>query len=116
MMPVIGSVDVSAIAAKLNISDLYNHFPRERSMQVKLPKFKLDFTQELEEALTSMGERTMTVVHIQHFLKMKIKQIESNTNDKDQLLDDIILMIISMNNNNMLILLIFRSRGAVLKS
>ncbi|MCI4385873.1 hypothetical protein PGIGA_G00055660 [Pangasianodon gigas] len=55
VMPVIGSVDVSAIAAKLNISDLYNHFPRERSMQVKLPKFKLDFTQELEEALTSMG-------------------------------------------------------------
>lgn len=56
VMPVIGSVDVSAIAAKLNISDLYNHFPREKSMQVKLPKFKLDFTQELEEALTSMGK------------------------------------------------------------
>ncbi|XP_046719124.1 serpin peptidase inhibitor, clade F (alpha-2 antiplasmin, pigment epithelium derived factor), member 2b [Silurus meridionalis] len=55
IMPVIGSVDVSAIAAKLNISDLYNHFPREKSMQVKLPKFKLDFTQELEDTLTSMG-------------------------------------------------------------
>lgn len=40
----------------------------------------------------------MTLVHIQHF--KKIKQIESNTNDKDQLLDDIILMIISINNNN----------------
>ncbi|XP_017346442.1 serpin peptidase inhibitor, clade F (alpha-2 antiplasmin, pigment epithelium derived factor), member 2b isoform X1 [Ictalurus punctatus] len=55
VMPTIGSVDISAIAAKLNISDLYNHLPRERSMQVKLPKFKLDFTQELEEVLTNMG-------------------------------------------------------------
>lgn len=55
-MPTIGSVDISAIAAKLNISDLYNHLPRERSMQVKLPKFKLDFTQELEEVLTNMGK------------------------------------------------------------
>ncbi|XP_060744564.1 serpin peptidase inhibitor, clade F (alpha-2 antiplasmin, pigment epithelium derived factor), member 2b [Tachysurus vachellii] len=55
VMPMTGSVDMSAIAAKLNISELYNQFPREKSMQVKLPKFKLDFTQELEEALTSMG-------------------------------------------------------------
>lgn len=56
VMPMTGSVDMSAIAAKLNISELYNQFPREKSMQVKLPKFKLDFTQELEEALTSMGK------------------------------------------------------------
>ncbi|XP_058269302.1 serpin peptidase inhibitor, clade F (alpha-2 antiplasmin, pigment epithelium derived factor), member 2b [Hemibagrus wyckioides] len=55
VMPMNGPVDVSDIAAKLNISELYNQFPRERSMLVKLPKFKLHFTQELEEALTSMG-------------------------------------------------------------
>ncbi|TSN39300.1 Alpha-2-antiplasmin [Bagarius yarrelli] len=55
VMPMSGSIDVSAIAGKLNISDLYNHFPREKRMQVKLPKFRLDFTQDLEEALTGMG-------------------------------------------------------------
>uniref|UniRef100_A0A8B9LUY6 Serpin domain-containing protein n=1 Tax=Astyanax mexicanus TaxID=7994 RepID=A0A8B9LUY6_ASTMX len=55
VMPVSGNVNVTTIAAKLNISDLYSRFPRERNMQVKLPKFKLDFTQELDEALTSMG-------------------------------------------------------------
>lgn len=59
-----GPVDVSDIAAKLNISELYNQFPRERSMLVKLPKFKLDFTQELEEALTTMG-KSESLVHVQ---------------------------------------------------
>ncbi|XDV32251.1 hypothetical protein PO909_003114 [Leuciscus waleckii] len=55
VMPTSGHVNVSAISAKLNISDLYIRLPRERNMQVKLPKFKLDFKQELQEAMTSMG-------------------------------------------------------------
>lgn len=45
------------IAAKLNTSDLYTRFPKERSMLVRLPKFKLEYNQELEEALTSIGKR-----------------------------------------------------------
>ncbi|XP_036417991.1 serpin peptidase inhibitor, clade F (alpha-2 antiplasmin, pigment epithelium derived factor), member 2b [Colossoma macropomum] len=55
VMPITGNVNVTAIAANLNISNLYSRFPRERNMQVKLPKFKLDFSQELDEALRSMG-------------------------------------------------------------
>ncbi|XP_056330533.1 serpin peptidase inhibitor, clade F (alpha-2 antiplasmin, pigment epithelium derived factor), member 2b [Danio aesculapii] len=55
VMPTSGHVNVSAIAANLNISDLYSRLPRERNMQVKLPKFKLDFHQDLQEAMTSMG-------------------------------------------------------------
>ncbi|KTF81630.1 hypothetical protein cypCar_00016545, partial [Cyprinus carpio] len=54
IMPTSGHMNVSAIAAKLNISDLYRRLPRERNMQVKLPKFKLDFNQELQEAMTNM--------------------------------------------------------------
>lgn len=55
IMPTSGHVNVSAVAAKLNISDLYRRLPRERNMQVKLPKFKLDFNQDLQEAMTNMG-------------------------------------------------------------
>lgn len=71
-MPTTGLVDLSAIAAKLNISDLYNNFPRERSMQVKLPKFKLDFSQELEEALTSMGKIESLFYKQQRHLFLKL--------------------------------------------
>lgn len=56
VMPMNGQVNVSALTAKLNISDLYNRLPRERSMQVKLPKFKLDYSQDLQEALTNIGK------------------------------------------------------------
>lgn len=56
VMPMTGHVNVSAIAAKLNISALFEHFPRERNMQVKLPKFNLEFSQDLQEVLTNMGE------------------------------------------------------------
>uniref|UniRef100_A0A4W4DQP9 Serpin domain-containing protein n=1 Tax=Electrophorus electricus TaxID=8005 RepID=A0A4W4DQP9_ELEEL len=57
VLPLTSYVNISAIAANLEISDLYSRFPRERNMQVKLPKFKLDFSRELEEALTGMGLR-----------------------------------------------------------
>ncbi|XP_062328260.1 serpin peptidase inhibitor, clade F (alpha-2 antiplasmin, pigment epithelium derived factor), member 2b [Osmerus eperlanus] len=55
VMPTSGHVNISTLAAKLNISDLYDRLPKERAMQVKLPKFKLQYTQELQETLTSMG-------------------------------------------------------------
>ncbi|KAL4647577.1 alpha-2-antiplasmin-like [Arapaima gigas] len=55
VMPVSGKVNVSDITAKLNISDLYARFPEQRSVQVQLPRFKLQYTQELHQALTSMG-------------------------------------------------------------
>ncbi|KAJ8347660.1 hypothetical protein SKAU_G00262490 [Synaphobranchus kaupii] len=55
VMPMSGKVNVSTLAAKLNISDLYTRLPSEKAMHVKLPKFKLEYSKELEEALTSMG-------------------------------------------------------------
>lgn len=48
--------NVSLVLPKLNISDLYSRLPQEKSMQVNVPKMKLQYRQELEEALTSMGE------------------------------------------------------------
>ncbi|CAM4670481.1 unnamed protein product [Leuciscus chuanchicus] len=52
-MPVHGNL--SNAAAKLNISGMYKQFQSEKSMHVKLPKFKLEFKQDLQQALTSMG-------------------------------------------------------------
>ena len=56
VLPTPGHVNMSTLAAKLTISDLYDRLPKERAMQVKLPKFKLQYTQELQETLTSMGK------------------------------------------------------------
>ncbi|XP_055036532.2 alpha-2-antiplasmin isoform X2 [Misgurnus anguillicaudatus] len=53
VMPAHGNL--ATTAAKLNISDLYEHFPSEKSMHVKLPKFKLESKQDLRQALTNMG-------------------------------------------------------------
>ncbi|XP_031428467.1 alpha-2-antiplasmin [Clupea harengus] len=50
-----GQDNVSTVAAKLNISDLYARLPSESTMQVKLPKFKLEYKQELQDPLTSIG-------------------------------------------------------------
>ncbi|XP_041947893.1 alpha-2-antiplasmin-like [Alosa sapidissima] len=50
-----GSENVSTVAAKLNISDLYTRLPAESTMQVKMPKFKLEYKQELQEPLTKIG-------------------------------------------------------------
>ncbi|XP_017259319.1 alpha-2-antiplasmin [Kryptolebias marmoratus] len=47
--------NVSSVLPKLNISDLYRRLPQEKTMMVNLPKVKLEFCQELEEALTKMG-------------------------------------------------------------
>lgn len=53
-MPAHGNLSITA--AKLNISDMYKHFQSEKSMHVKLPKFKLQYKQDLRQALTSMGK------------------------------------------------------------
>ncbi|XP_069000079.1 alpha-2-antiplasmin isoform X1 [Embiotoca jacksoni] len=47
--------NVSSVLPKLNISDLYRRLPQEKTMQVNLPKVKLQYRQELQEALTGMG-------------------------------------------------------------
>lgn len=56
VMPMPGRRNVSSVLPKLNISDLYRRLPQEKIMQVILPKVKLQYRQELQEALTSMGE------------------------------------------------------------
>ncbi|TKS83421.1 Alpha-2-antiplasmin [Collichthys lucidus] len=55
VMPLPGSGNVSSVLHKMNISDLYRRLPQEKTMQVNLPKMKLQFRQEFKEALTSMG-------------------------------------------------------------
>ncbi|XP_051533093.1 alpha-2-antiplasmin-like [Myxocyprinus asiaticus] len=55
VMPLPTHANLSTAAAKLNISDLYEHLPSEKSMHVKLPKFKLEYRQDLRQALTNMG-------------------------------------------------------------
>ncbi|XP_056141134.1 alpha-2-antiplasmin [Lampris incognitus] len=55
VMPLLGRANVSSVLPKLNISDLYRRLPQETTMQVNLPKFKLQYRQELQESLTSMG-------------------------------------------------------------
>lgn len=73
-MPMSGQVDVASIFAKLNISDLYNRLPKERAIQVKFPKFKLEYAQELQEVFTNLGRTTHThscysmEARINHFL------------------------------------------------
>lgn len=59
VMPLSGQVNVSSLAAKLNISDIYNRLPKERAVQVKFPKFKLDYAQELQDVFTKLGKRLL---------------------------------------------------------
>ncbi|XP_059208429.1 alpha-2-antiplasmin [Centropristis striata] len=55
VMPLSGRGNVSSVLPRLNISDLFRRLPPERTMQVNLPKVKLQYRQELQEALTTMG-------------------------------------------------------------
>uniref|UniRef100_A0A672GX33 Serpin domain-containing protein n=1 Tax=Salarias fasciatus TaxID=181472 RepID=A0A672GX33_SALFA len=55
VMPLSGQVNVSSLSANLNISHLYNRLPKERAVQVKVPKFKLEYAQELKEVFTKLG-------------------------------------------------------------
>ncbi|XP_049916103.1 serpin peptidase inhibitor, clade F (alpha-2 antiplasmin, pigment epithelium derived factor), member 2b [Epinephelus moara] len=55
VMPMSGQVNLSSLSAKLNISDLYRRLPKERAVQVKVPKFKLEYGQELQDVFTKLG-------------------------------------------------------------
>ncbi|KAK2847443.1 hypothetical protein Q5P01_010442 [Channa striata] len=55
VMPTSGQMNISSLSGKLNISDLYNRLPKERTVQVKVPKFKLEYAQELQEVFTKLG-------------------------------------------------------------
>ncbi|XP_035009769.1 serpin peptidase inhibitor, clade F (alpha-2 antiplasmin, pigment epithelium derived factor), member 2b [Hippoglossus stenolepis] len=55
VMPLSGQVNVSSLSPKLNISSLYERLPKERAVQVKVPKFKLDYGQDLQEVFTKLG-------------------------------------------------------------
>lgn len=55
VMPMSSQVNVNSLLPKLNISDLYSRLPKERAVQVKVPKFKLEYSQELQDALTKIG-------------------------------------------------------------
>lgn len=55
VMPTSGQVNVDFLLAKLNVSDLYRRLPKERAVQVKVPKFKLEYAQELQDVFTKIG-------------------------------------------------------------
>ncbi|KAI3354157.1 hypothetical protein L3Q82_018695 [Scortum barcoo] len=55
VMPLSGQVNMSSLSAKLNVTDLYNRLPKETAVQVKVPKFKLEYAQELQDVLTKLG-------------------------------------------------------------
>ncbi|XP_055082209.1 serpin peptidase inhibitor, clade F (alpha-2 antiplasmin, pigment epithelium derived factor), member 2b [Periophthalmus magnuspinnatus] len=55
IMPVSGHVNISSIATKLNLSNIYERLPREKAVQVKIPKFKLEYCQELQEVFIKLG-------------------------------------------------------------
>ncbi|XP_068173770.1 serpin peptidase inhibitor, clade F (alpha-2 antiplasmin, pigment epithelium derived factor), member 2b [Antennarius striatus] len=55
VMPMSGRVNISSLSEKLNFSDLYNRLPKERAVQVKVPKFKLEYSQELQEVFIKLG-------------------------------------------------------------
>ncbi|KAL4608445.1 alpha-2-antiplasmin-like [Arapaima gigas] len=55
VMPIADDVNVSAIVPRLDPSDLYDRLPRVTNMQVKLPKIKLEYSQDLTDSLTLMG-------------------------------------------------------------
>lgn len=55
VMPLSGQVNVSSLSTKLNISDLYKRLPKERAVQVKVPKFKLEYAQELKDVFIKLG-------------------------------------------------------------
>lgn len=55
VMPMSGKVNVASLSSKMNVSDLYNRLPKEKVVQVKVPKFKLEYAQELQDVLTKLG-------------------------------------------------------------
>ncbi|KAJ0063690.1 hypothetical protein NL108_006614, partial [Boleophthalmus pectinirostris] len=54
VMPASGHVNISSLATKLNLSNVYERLPREKAVNVKIPKFKLEYSQELQEVFTKL--------------------------------------------------------------
>lgn len=50
---------MSSLSAKLNVTDLYNRLPKEMAVQVKVPKFKLEYAQELQDVLIKLGKTSL---------------------------------------------------------
>lgn len=59
VMPMSGQLDVASLYAKLNVSDLSNRLPKEKAVQVKVPKFKLEYKQELKDVFTKLGRSSL---------------------------------------------------------
>ncbi|XP_056266772.1 alpha-2-antiplasmin isoform X2 [Pseudoliparis swirei] len=88
VMPLSNRGNLSYLLPKLNISDLYRRLPHEKTMQVNLPKVKLQYRQELQEALTSMGlgslflapdlsgisDRPLSVTGVRHASAMELSE------------------------------------------
>ncbi|XP_019729848.1 serpin peptidase inhibitor, clade F (alpha-2 antiplasmin, pigment epithelium derived factor), member 2b [Hippocampus comes] len=55
IMPMSGHVNVSSLAPKLNITSIYARLPKQRVVHVKVPKFKMEYAQELQEVFTKLG-------------------------------------------------------------
>lgn len=55
VMPMSSQVNVDSLLPKLNVSDLCSRLPKERAVQVKVPKFKLEYSQELQDVFTKIG-------------------------------------------------------------
>lgn len=55
VLPFSGEVNVSALARSLDVEQLYRHFPKERPIQVSMPKLNVEYSQDLTDTLTSMG-------------------------------------------------------------
>lgn len=59
VMPMSSQLNVASLYAKLNVSDLYNRLPKEKAVQVKVPKFKLEYKQELKDVFTKLGRSSL---------------------------------------------------------
>uniref|UniRef100_A0A3Q4HXG4 Serpin domain-containing protein n=1 Tax=Neolamprologus brichardi TaxID=32507 RepID=A0A3Q4HXG4_NEOBR len=55
VVPMSLQTNISSLAAKIDVSNLYNRLPKERAVQVKVPKFKLEYAQELKDVFIKLG-------------------------------------------------------------
>ncbi|XP_026047672.1 serpin peptidase inhibitor, clade F (alpha-2 antiplasmin, pigment epithelium derived factor), member 2b [Astatotilapia calliptera] len=55
VVPMSLQTNISSLAAKIDVSNLYNRLPKERAVQVKVPKFKLEYGQELKDVFIKLG-------------------------------------------------------------
>ena len=58
VLPNSGQVNVSRLAETLRFSDVFSRLPQEQDVKVTLPKLKLEYGQELENAFTDLGMST----------------------------------------------------------